>query len=203
MIKLTHLAAATGLAALISTSAAAQSAQKVSLQFSVLGASLSGNAFDGLGTGSGFEAQVRYNASALSIGGGFQWTAHSLTDFTNKVHLSGAFVEPRYLIATKSNTVAPYVSLRLSVLKESGSFDATAGKVGISASGVTANAGGGLLFRLGSRLNLDTGLTFGYTNFGKVTTKLDGQVVTSVSGFDAGSGSNVVFRLGLAFGVGK
>jgi opacity protein-like surface antigen len=197
----TALAAATLLAALAG-SAAAQSAQKVSIQASLLGATLSGSEFDGWGTGAGFEAQVRYNPSAFSIGAGFQLTRHSLEGFDDKVSLGGGFVEPRYVIPTRSNAVAPYVSLRFSVLRESGSLDVPSGTVSVSASGLTFNGGGGVLFRLGQRVNLDVGATWGFTNFGDITTKLNGTVVPDFSGIDAGSGTNLVMRVGLAVGIG-
>lgn len=191
------------LAAVMAAEAVAQSAQKASIQVSALGASLSGDEFGGWGTGSGFEAQVRYNPGALSIGGGFQLTKHSLEGFDKKVSLGGAFVEPRYIIPTKSNKAAPYVSLRFSILRESGSVDVPAGEVSVAASGLTLNGGGGVLIRLARTMNLDLGATWGYTNFGDVTTKLDGQVVSGLSGIDAGSGTNFVFRAGIAVGIGK
>ena len=184
-------------------SAAAQSAQKASLQVSLLGASLSGEEFTGWGTGTGFEAQVRYNPSAFSIGGGFQLTKHSLEDFTEKVSLGGVFVEPRYVIPTKSNKAAPYLAARVSILRESGSFDATAGKVDVSASGLTLNGGGGVLIRLARTLNLDLGLTFGRTNFGTPTVKLNGQTVAIPELEGKRSGSSVIFRAGIAVGLGK
>lgn len=202
--RMRTIGVAAGLAlSLAASGLAAQSAQKASVQVSALGASLGGQEFTGWGTGSGFEAQIRYNPSSLSIGGGFQLTKHSLEGFDSKVNLGGVFVEPRYIIPTKSNKVAPYVALRLSLLRESGTFDAQAGKVTVAASGFTFNGGGGVLFRLAKTLNLDLGATWGKTNFGKVTTKLNGTVVPQASGIDAGSGTNFVFRAGLALGLGK
>lgn len=188
---------------LFTSAAAAQSAQKFSIQVSALGAKLSGDAYEGIGTGIGFEAQVRYNISAFSIGAGFQTTSHSLEDTDQKVHLSGGFVEPRYVIATKSNSVAPYISARFSVLRESANFDVQGNAAEVSASGVTLNGGGGLLFRLAERVNLDVGATWGYTNFGKGTAKLNGQEIPGLTGFEAGSGSNLVLRAGIALGIGK
>ncbi|MBL8985213.1 MAG: outer membrane beta-barrel protein [Gemmatimonadetes bacterium] len=188
--------------ATVATGATAQSAQKVSVQVSALGASLSGDGFEGWGTGTGFEGQVRYNHSALSIGGGFQLTRHALDGFDNKVSLGGAFLEPRYVIPTKSNSVAPYASLRLSVLKESGTLDDGVDEVTVSASGLTFNGGGGVLFRLTQTLNLDVGVTWGYTNFGDISAKVNGTTV-NFPGLDAGSGTNAVFRVGLALGLGK
>lgn len=202
-IRMRIPAAAVVLVAALAGTTFAQSAQKVSLQASALGAALSGDEFEGWGTGSGVEAQIRYNPSAFSIGAGFQSTRHSLEGFDDKVSLSGAFLEPRYVIPTKSNSVAPYVSLRFSVLRESGSLEVTQGKVTVAASGLTFNGGGGLLVRLAQRVNLDVGATWGYTNFGELTTKLNGTVVPGFSGIDAGSGTNLVMRVGVAVGLGN
>ena len=200
---LSHSAVLTaGLAFGLAGVAAAQSAQEVSVQASVLGASLSGSEFEGWQTGSGFEGQVRYNPSAFSIGVGFQLTRHSLEGYDDKVSLGGGFVEPRYVIPTKSNSVAPYVSARFSVLRESGSLVVPEGDVSVAASGLTLNGGGGLLVRLSDRVNLDLGATWGYTNFGDFTTKLNGTVVPGFSGIDAGSGTNLVIRVGVAVGLG-
>lgn len=196
-------AAAIALVVAMAGPALAQSAQKVSIQASALGAALSGDEFEGWGTGSGVEAQIRYNPSAFSIGVGFQLTRHSLEGFDDNVSLGGGFLEPRYVIPTRSNSVAPYVSLRFSVLRESGSLEVTQGKVTVAASGLTFNGGGGVLFRLAQRVNLDLGVTWGYTNFGDVTTKLNGTVVPAFSGIDAGSGTNVVMRVGVAVGLGN
>jgi opacity protein-like surface antigen len=198
-----RLGAIVTLAAFGAAPVAAQSAQRFSVQLSGLGAKLSGNAFEDLGTGSGFEVQGRYNRNAFSIGGGFQQTWHSLVDVDDKVKLGGVFVEPRYVIPTKSNSAAPYASARVSILKESIAFDVPAGRVTGSASGATINGGGGVLVRLADRLNLDLGVTWGYTNFGKVDFKLDGTPITETNGIDAGSGSNFVFRVGVALGIGR
>ena len=187
--------------AAVGSTAAAQSAQKISIQVSALGASLSGSEFEGWGTGSGFEGQVRYNPSAFSIGGGFQQTQHALEGFDDKVNLGGVFVEPRYVIATKSNSVAPYVSLRLSVLKESGTIRDGTDELTVSASGLTFNGGGGVLFRLSNAVNLDAGITWGKTNFGTATVKLNGTEV-DIPGLEPGSGTNAVFRIGVAIGIG-
>jgi hypothetical protein len=182
---------------------AGQSAQKFSIQASALGASLSGTEFEGWGTGTGIELQGRYNHSAVSFGGGFQLTKHSLDGFDSKVTLGGIFFEPRYVIATNSNSLAPYLALRLSILRESGSFVSLAGEdVDVSASGFTVNGGGGLLVRLANSVNLDLGLTIGKTNFGEADIKVDGQPIV-IPGLDPGSGTSIIFRAGIAVGIGK
>ena len=62
------------------------------------------------------------------------------------------------------------------------------------------NGGGGLLYRLGPRFNLDIGATFGYNRLGSGTFSRE-----STGGsipVDSDSGSNLVVRLGLAVGLG-
>ncbi len=175
--------------------AGAQSAQRFSVQASALYAALFGKVYAYVHDGIGAEAQLRYTPGAISIGGGVQWTSHSTTIANPRLKLVGIFLEPRYVIPTRSNTVAPYVSSRLSILRQrlsdpSGDF---------RSSGFTGNLGGGFLFRLGSRMNLDAGASFGYTTFGDLTftDATDG----SKSSTPGGSGSNLVGRLGIAVGI--
>jgi hypothetical protein len=200
---------------------AGQSAQPLSIQLSGLYASLSGQAYDGIKAGSGFEAQLRYTPSAFSLGGGFQFTSHSLPGFddgagTNmsatSIHLYGAFLEPRYVLPVPSNSFAPYLSARLSYLRYTGSGDwrftdgSNNGTFAGSTGGLTMNGGGGLLVRLSPHVNLDIGATYGYTSFGNfswtLTETTGGQTIPGDGG-PAGSGSNIVVRVGLAMGIGS
>ncbi|HEV7364954.1 MAG TPA: hypothetical protein VGN76_03830 [Gemmatimonadales bacterium] len=174
----------------------AQSAQAVSLQASGLFNGVFGKVFQGLQNGYGGEAQIRYTPSAFSIGGGFQYTIHNIQNRPEDAKLYGAFIEPRYRIYTGSYVLAPYVSARFSLLK----VGFTGGNFSISSNFIQLNGGGGLLYRLGPRVNLDVGATYGYDRLaaGTVTSKATG----TSSHFDSSSGSNVVVRLGLAFGIG-
>jgi hypothetical protein len=94
-----------------------------------------------------------------------------------------------------SNVVAPYISARLSLLK----VGFSGGDLSLSSTFMQLNGGGGVLTRLGSRLNLDLGATFGYNRLGNgtLTRKSSGTAVP----VEASSGSNVVIRLGLAIGL--
>ncbi len=175
--------------------AAAQSAQPFSAQLSGLYAGLFGAANATLKAGYGAEGQFRYTPGAVSIGAGFQWTRHNTTTANAPLKLYGAFIEPRYVIPTSSNTVAPYVSTRLSYLKQNISDP----QFVVTSSGFTGNVGGGLLFRVGSRMNLDTGASYGYTHFGTrtLTDKTNGTTTTG----PGGNGSGLVVRVGLAIGI--
>jgi hypothetical protein len=183
-------------APLLPRTLAAQSAQAISLQISGLYNGVFGNVFDGLNNGVGGEAQIRYTPGALSLGAGFQYTVHELDVHPEDARLYGGFFEPRYRIRTGSNVVAPYVSARFAVMK----MGFSGGDLSMSSTFIQLNGGGGLLFRLGPRLNLDAGATYGYDRLGS------GAFISKSSGpianFGSTSGSNVVVRLGLALGLG-
>jgi hypothetical protein len=91
--------------------------------------------------------------------------------------------------------VAPYVSGRFSLLK----VGFSGGDLSLSSTFIQLNGGGGLLVRLGPRLNLDVGATFGYNRLGHgtLTSKFSGTAIP----VESSSGSNVVIRLGLAIGL--
>jgi hypothetical protein len=174
----------------------AQSAQAISIQFSGLYNGVYGDVFTGLQNGFGGEGQIRYTPGALSIGAGFQYTNHGLDNRTEDTQLYGGFLEPRYRIHTGSNVVAPYLSARLSLLK----VGFSGGDLSLSSSFIQVNGGGGLLYRLGPRLNLDMGATFGYNRLGEGTLKSKSSGTERP--IDSSSGSNLVVRFGFAVGIG-
>jgi hypothetical protein len=181
----------------------AQSAHRWSLQASGLYVGVMGSAYDGLSNGAGFEAQVRYNPSAFSIGVGYQTSAHDLNvQGFDKVNLSGGFVEPRYVLDMGSDRAAPYLSARIAYLQQKADITEAGETYTLTADGTQINGGGGFLVRMSSRVNLDLGLTFGAINFEDVVvTNSSGQSVT-VTG-SSGTGQNLVLRLGVSVGLGK
>jgi hypothetical protein len=182
--------------ALLTAELSAQSAQAVSLQISGLYNGLFGDVFDGLNNGFGAEGQVRYTPGALSFGAGFSYTLHNYDFLPEDAKLYGGFFEPRYRIHTGSNVVAPYLSARFSWLN----MGFTGDDLSVSSDFIQINGGGGLLYRLGPRLNLDLGATFGYNHLGEgdFTSKQDGLLAS----FPDQQGTNVVVRLGVAVGLG-
>ncbi|NNF29439.1 MAG: hypothetical protein HKN73_19585 [Gemmatimonadetes bacterium] len=140
--------------------------------------------------GPGAEVQLRYNPSAFSVGIGVDATFHSVDGTETDVTLAGGFIEPRYVIFVGSETIAPYISARGAISEtEVKTEEGTA-----TATGYTLNGGGGLLFVLGSRANIDVGATLGFKDVG---------VAEFPSGtFDLGTGSNLILRVGLAVGLG-
>jgi Outer membrane protein beta-barrel domain len=190
----------------------AQSAQAISLQVSALFNGVEGAVFSGLKNGFGGEAQIRYTPGALSVGAGFQYTEHGRrlppdappnTPEPPGIRLYGGFIEPRYRIHTGSYVVAPYVAARLSLAKAG--FEG--GDLSLSSTFMQLNGGGGLLYRLGPRFNLDVGATFGYNRRSSGTLRSgDEEVIDPITGRNAAdepaSGTNLVVRVGLAVGIG-
>lgn len=192
------------LALLAATSpSAAQSAQRLSGQLSVINVAPSGDAYEGMTSGIGFEAQVRYTPSALSIGVGYQRSSHDVDmgpDFgTQGAAIAGFFAEPRYVFNVGSEAWAPYASARLARLTQSADVTIDGTDVEISASGTQLNLGGGVLVRATSRVNIDLGLTYGKIDFDDGEITFDGQ--TFVVPDTGGSGNNLVLRAGVTVGL--
>ena len=179
---------------LLAGSASAQSAQRFSLHASALRISFSGDGYAGTGAGIGFEIQGRYRLPFLTVGLGFQLTRHKYYGASDNSQLTGFFVDPRYVIPIKSNSLAPYIGGRFAVLKQKVDY----GPVALTTSGIAFGPGGGVLFRLTRKLNLDVGFTYNYASFGS------GQINgTTISGSKIGSGSSLVTRAGLSYGFGR
>ncbi len=184
-----------------STTLPAQSAQRWSIQVSPIFVAAFGSAYEGLDNGLGFEAQARLTPSAWSFGFGIQGSSHGLSDLEENVTLAGIFFEPRRVFDMGTNQ-APYVSGRFAILAQSATIeDPTFGSFDLSATGAQFNVGGGVLFRLSPRVNLDLGATLGIIHFGDVEVQSGGQTQTFEG--TSGNGQNLVLRVGLAFGLGK
>jgi hypothetical protein len=184
-----HFAGALLIGALFPLATAAQSAQMVSLQFSGLGMYPFGGEMDNIDVGGGWEAQIRLNPSAFSIGGGVEHTFHKRLSGQDMVFLGG-FLEPRYVVDIGSDNAVLYVSGRAAISQ----VKITTANEEATSTGYTLNGGGGLLFRLSDRVNLDAGATLGYKDLGDTT--------IANQAFDLGTGANVVGRVGLAVGLG-
>jgi hypothetical protein len=164
----------------VPSASSAQTAQPFSIQLSGLGVRLTGAPSDDLKFGGGGELQLRWNPSAFSIGIGGQTTVHELDNVT--VTYRGAFLEPRLILGTLGNSVALYGSARLMSL----SATVTIGILEREIDGWALSGGGGLLIRLGGRVNGDLGLTAGKEFYNG----------------NAAEGLTVVSRIGLAVGLG-
>lgn len=181
----------------------AQSAQRISGQVSAISVAPSGDAYEGMSSGIGFEAQVRYTPSAFSLGAGYQSSSHDVEmgpEFgTIDATISGFFVEPRYVISVGSDAWAPYLSARIARLTQAADLTIDDIDVEISASGTQLNLGGGALVRLSSRVNLDLGLTYGKIDFDDGEISAEGE--TFVVEGTGGSGNNLVLRAGVTLGL--
>ncbi|MBK8056855.1 MAG: outer membrane beta-barrel protein [Gemmatimonadetes bacterium] len=181
------------LAFLLAAPLRAQSGTLWSLQASGLYVGLSGDAYSGLDAGVGAEGQLRYNfVNGWSLGAGVQASRHKFSEdfgLLEDLTLMGAFVEPRKVLPIGRSKVAPYLSGRLALLSQRTKVLGES----VGATGLQVNAGGGLLFSLSPRANLDFGATVGAVGFGKYANV----------GSEAGSGSNFVMRVGLSLGLGK
>lgn len=184
-------------------SAAAQSAQRWSIQVSGISVGAYGDAYEGLSNGLGVEGQVRLTPSVWSFGAGFQVSSHTfdIDGLEETATIAGVFFEPRRVFDVGSTSYAPYISGRISVLSQSADFDIQGETVSASATGTQFNGGGGVLFRLTPRVNLDVGATFGVINFGDFEVSANGTTIT-VDG-SSGTGQNLVIRVGLAIGLGS
>ena len=172
--------------------ASAQTASPISLQVSGLWSIPFSGGLSGVSAGPGVEAQIRYNPSLFGIGIGGEISWHDVTGTNRSVRLTGVFIEPRYVIQTSSERVAPYISGRFAISQTTFEIsDLTS-----TATGFTANGGGGLLVILGSRVSLDLGATIGAKGLGTATV-----ATTPPTIFDLGSGTNVIIRVGLAIGL--
>lgn len=139
-----------------------QSAQRLSVQGSgalVFGSRLE-SAFEGK-TRLGYEAQVRYTASRLSVGAGYQRsTVYSFVadDVEFSAALSLGFLEPRYVVVA-GDRAAGYLAGRLGygTLVCSEACNASDGYV-------TYGGGGGVLLLLSGRSALDIGAQYFTSN---------------------------------------
>jgi hypothetical protein len=185
-----RIAALLAAMAFLPATVSAQSAQQFSLQVSGLGALPFGGGLSNVEAGYGWEAQLRINPSAFSLGAGVEQTLHEVSNSSREIAFLGGFLEPRYVVDIGSDNMVLYLSVRAAVSQITLSvpgFESTG-------TGYTLNGGGGLLFPLGERINLDVGATVGYKDLGI----LDLPTGT----FDLGTGSNAVARVGLAIGLG-
>ena len=172
--------------------ASAQTASPISLQFSGLWSIPFSGGLSGVSAGPGVQAQIRYNPSLFSIGVGGEISLHDFDADGRSLRLTGAFLEPRYVIQTSSESVAPYLSGRIAVSQTT--FEVA--DLTSTATGFTANVGGGLIIVLGSSVNLDLGATIGAKGLGTATVDSTPPTI-----FDLGSGTNVILRVGLAIGL--
>ena len=158
--------------AILVTPLTAQSAQPLSLQLAALFTTIRASNTGSSVGGAGVEPQLRYNRllasekfGALSLGLGGQYTIHKKVQ--DKLTITGFFLEPRWVPATGSSRIFPYLSARLALLHVDGDFQFAAGG---SSTGSGIGAGGGMAVRLTRTANLDAGVQLVQQRFGKIGT---------------------------------
>ncbi len=145
-------------ASLLASPLAAQSAQKVSIQFAALFTSIERG--DDAIAGAGVEPQLRFNRvvsterlGVLSLGVGGQLTLHERGG--DDLRIVGVFLEPRWVPPFPSRVVFPYLSGRVALLRLDGTFVfAPEGR----SHGTGYGAGGGIVLKLSRTTNLDAGV---------------------------------------------
>ncbi len=156
------------LLAIATNVATAQSAQPYAVQASALFTTITaGNASI---SGAGIEVQPRYSRlyatesfGALSLGIGGQYTVHAKV--RDRLKIAGLFAEPRWVPATGSSNLFPYLSARLALQRLTGVFQFAEGG---STWGSAFGAGGGLAVKLTRRTNLDAGVQLVRQQFGTI-----------------------------------
>jgi opacity protein-like surface antigen len=178
----------------ISRGAGAQSAQPFSLQGSLLAAGQNLN--DGLVLGVGFEGQLRYAKGVWSVGLGYQTSKHTAED--EFIKISGFFLEPRRAFDIGSERFAPYIAGRVALLKQNSELhdpgNPTTQLFITESNGSAFGAGGGLIIRATTKINIDLGAAFVSQSFAEV--RGEGRVFT----FSRFTG--YVAKGGLSFGFG-
>jgi hypothetical protein len=186
--------------------ASGQMGQRLSIQASALRADVFGEEFRTFDAGLGFELQARYTPGVVSWGGGIQYTIHGDSEAEADGHdpdikLLGIFVEPRYVLDIGSESAAPYLSARAAFAQFDVRVDFSDGDVlTFTSTGVTLNVGGGLLVRLGPRVNFDVGATAGFNRYQPTTGDTEFGEPFDMA---LGTGTNLVMRVGLAVGLGR
>jgi hypothetical protein len=148
--------------------AAAQNAQANAAQLSALFTTIRAGSSDV--AGAGVEVQQRFNRlyateafGAVSLGLGGQYTVH--TKVQDRLRILGLFIEPRWVPATGSSMLFPYLSARLAIQRMTGEFQFADGGSSI---GTAVGAGGGVAVKVTRRINLDAGAQFIRQQFGNV-----------------------------------
>jgi hypothetical protein len=164
----------------------AQSAQKLSVQGS--GALVFPTATSSdftTDTKLGWEAQLRYTFSRFSLGAGYQRAVVFKLPSEGSGSVSVLFAEPRYVV-TAASTVAFYIAGRVGLGQLICNPEADCAP---QSAGLALGGGGGLLFKLSSRVSFDLGAQYFSTEYDNAPT-----YGTTRTGF-------VLARLGVSIGL--
>lgn len=159
---------AAALLCLAAPAAQAQNAQDYAAQLSAFFTTIRAGSTNV--SGAGAELQQRFNRiyasegfGAVSVGIGAQYTVH--TKVRDRLQIAGVFVEPRWVPATGSSNVFPYVSARLAIQRMTGIFQFAEGG---SSFGSAFGAGGGMAVKITRSINVDAGAQLIRQQFGTI-----------------------------------
>jgi opacity protein-like surface antigen len=172
--------------------AAAQSVPKFSLEPAAYYATVSGDDFEGIDAGMGFDVQGRVKFTALSLGLGWQRSTHGNEVFSEDITASGFFVEPRYEIPSAAS-IKPYIGARLGRVTQSIEVDG----VEVSSSGFSYGAGVGIVMPLAGSVKLNTSANYNRLSYGNFEVNGSEEPDTETSG------TSLVLRVGVSLSFGR
>jgi Outer membrane protein beta-barrel domain len=172
--------------------AAAQSVPKFSLEPAAYYATVSGDDFEGVDAGMGFDVQGRVKFTALSLGLGWQRSSHGNDFVDENINSSGFFVEPRYEIPSAAS-IKPYIGARLARVTQS--LEAEGSE--LKSSGFAYGAGVGIIMPLAGTVKLNTSANYNRVSYGNA--EVDGSEIQDTDL----SGSSLVLRVGVSLSFGR
>jgi hypothetical protein len=153
---------------------------------------LSGDDFEGIDSGLGFEGNVRYSwLSGFQILGGVHYASHGIDGLDENINVLSIFVEPRYVFAIGSPTLSPFVGGRAGWVRQSLDIEG----IDASADGVAFGGSGGLLFQVAPQVAIETSVMFAAVSFGDI--EVEGE---SVDGTDS-SGTTLALQGGIVISL--
>lgn len=192
-MKIHHTLMAAALLGAAAVPAAAQVASpKFSLEPAAYYATVSGEDFEGVDAGTGFDIQGRVKFTALSLGLGYQRASHGIEGIDENAVVSGIFVEPRYEIPSAAS-IKPYLTARLGRITQSVEGNGSE----LKASGFAFGAGAGVTLPLAASVRLNTSASWNNMSFGEM--ELDGDQIPD----SKTSGSSITLRAGLSLSFGR
>jgi opacity protein-like surface antigen len=172
--------------------AAAQSVPKFSLEPAAYYATVSGDDFEGVDAGMGFDVQGRVKFTALSLGLGWQRSSHGNDFVSENINASGLFVEPRYEFAS-AGPIKPYIGARLARVTQSLESEGSE----LKSTGFSYGAGAGIIMPLAGTVKLNTSASYNKVSYGNA--EVDGSEIQDTDL----SGSSLVLRVGVSLSFGR
>lgn len=153
---------------------------------------LSGDDFEGIDAGLGFEGNARYTfLSGFQIVGGVHYASHGFEGLDENMNVLAIFVDPRYVFAIGSPMIAPFVGGRAAWVRESMDIQG----IDASANGFAFGGTGGLLFQVAPQVAIETSVMFAAVSFGDI--EVEG---VTIDGSDS-SGTTLALQGGIVLSL--